>query len=792
VAGYYEVEPLIYQVMEQGIKPARTCSLCGKPIEGSLTGWMFNRENCACPTPVPVASPPSGADSKGANTSPRTTKPLSSTDSGSRRTSVGGSGKAEDLQAGQIIADRYEVISLIGRGAMGSVYRVDHLHMQKKVALKVLNKMTGSGSNNQRRFQNEAVAAGRLDHPNLVRAIDFGFLDEDQPYIVMELVQGETLADYLHREGRMTTEMAADLFIPLCLALSHAHQEGIIHRDIKPGNIMLASAGSDKPPVPKLVDFGIAKLILGEAGTLTQAGEIFGTPFYMSPEQCDGSPVDKTSDIYSLGCVLYETLTGTPPFTGTPIQAMVQHRENRPASLKNASLGLNFHEGIESITFKMMAKSSKDRYQDCIEVAQDLAAFRRGDRINAPVAGAITGGGVDARKRAVPVVVACVAVLSAGVLGARLSLQHHDDFMPVAAGKIPVTKVAEVARTIRDKDLKPLVEDTDPLAIQPPRHKDSQSPENFSHIEHGSEPVRIYDFGDLDLGTIGYQVPGQYMPKRTKLKAHGTVALPTSTNYIFWEVDFAVLCDNPRLLYRFGDDELAELRLRYSGRERMDGNIPARVFDDTLTFAAHLKSLQSLDIAASPVSMSGLDNLHIDDLTKLCYLNISDTGIDGAALAKHTAVLKRLKNLDAKDVANARLLLKPLENSEKMESLTMVGTGMTDSDLAIVETIPRLRNLDIRKNPAITNSGVKSLRKMQTLWSLRLPSSVTPEIATSLAALKNLKAIELEVDSWTPQQIAKVKEIIPKVQIQLPQVKNEQLWSKRAQMAKEAREALSP
>lgn len=782
--------------MEQGIEPARTCSLCGKPIEGSLTGWMFNRDNCACPTPVPEELGAKASDSLS-----RTTRPFSSGDYGGAMTG-GGGGKSEGLQAGQVIADRYEVLSLIGRGAMGSVYRVEQLHLQKKVALKVLNKMTGSGSNNQRRFQNEAVASGRLDHPNLVRALDFGFLDNEQPYIVMELVQGETLADFLNREGRISTDMAAEMFIPLCLALSHAHQEGIIHRDIKPGNIMLVPAGGGKPPIPKLVDFGIAKLMLGEAGTLTQAGEIFGTPFYMSPEQCDGRPVDKTSDIYSLGCVLYEALTGTPPFIGTPMQAMMQHREKKPASLKDASLGGSFQKGIENITFKMLAKSPKDRYKDCLEVAEELAAFRRGGRVNAPNPVATMGGGVGAvtgsKKNLIPIVVACAAVVSAGLLGARLSFEHHDNPMLVDSDKSSELKALDAIPMLKHKGIEDVPsseteEATDPLAIQPRRHRESQSQENFSRVVQNPEPTRVYDFGNLDLGTIGWQEPGPNHTKtRFKRRAHGTVSIPLNFNYIFWEVDFPVVCDNPRLLYRFDDDELAELRLRYSGREKLDATIPSRVFDDTLAFASHLKSLQSLDIASSPVTINGLNNLHIDDLTKLWWLNVCDTNIDGAELAKHTALLKHLKNIDAGNVANGRQLVRPLEHSEKLESLSMFGTGLTDADLLSISTMRKLHNLDLRKNPAITDGGIKSLLKLHDLWFLRVTSSISPAIASSLAQLPKLKLLELDGDSWSPEDIAKAKKELPNVQIQVSQLKNEQLWQKRGQMAKDAREALGP
>jgi Protein kinase domain len=773
--------------MSQGIEPARICSLCGKPIEGSLTGWIFNRTNCGCPTPVPKEVGVKSSDNPS-----RSSKPFSSGEYGSYEANRGDA-QADDLQPGQIIADRYEVLSLIGRGTMGSVYRVQQLHLQKKVALKVLNKVAGTGSNNQRRFQNEAVAAGRLDHPNLVRALDFGFLENEQPYIVMELVQGETLADYLNREGRLGPEAAAELFIPLCLALSYAHQENIIHRDIKPANILLIPASSGKLPVPKLVDFGIAKLIVGgEAGTLTQAGEIFGTPFYMSPEQCEGSLVDKTSDIYSLGCVLYESLTGTPPFIGTPMQALVQHREKMPASLKDASLGINFPKGIENITFKMLAKVPKERYQDCLEVAEDLATFLRGERVSAANPGATVGGAKVLRKTAVRAVVACAAVVSVVLLGANIAFQSHNNPVTVADRKSRDKKLPVVSLGVAKKS-KNDAEETDPLAIQRRHLANIQSQEYFSRVVQTPVPARIYDFGDLDLGSIGWDEPGPNGAQRRIIKkARGTVLIPLGARYIIWEVDFAVLCDNPRLLYRFADDELAELRLRYGGRERIEDRIPARVFDDTLTFASHLKSLQSLDMASAPVSINGLNNLHIDDLIELSWLNVCDTKIDGGALARHPKLLKRLEVLIAGNIINGRQILRPLEHSDRLGNLTLYGADMTDADLVSVATMHKLRNLDIRMNPAITNDGVKSLLGLHDLLFLRLPSSITPDIVSSLKPLSKLKLLEIEGDSWSPEDIAKARKKLPTVEIRGSQLRNEQLWQKRAQIAKKAREALGP
>ncbi|MBC7997867.1 MAG: serine/threonine protein kinase, partial [Leptolyngbya sp.] len=245
-----------------------------------------------------------------------------------------------EIDYAEIVADRYRIVSLLGHGGMGAVYKVEQIFLEQTFALKTLTAKNFSDIA-IKRFQKEAQAAGKLTHPNLVRALDFGVLKNGNPFYVMDLVEGDNLAEYSRKIGSLNLEEVFKIFIPICFALGYAHTEGIIHRDIKPGNIMLAKTGNPIDPfVPKIVDFGIAKLTDAEDGTavnLTQTGEIFGTPLYMSPEQCYGKKLDHRSDIYSLGCVLYEALTGAPPFTGESVLAvMLRHQSEEPASLKEA------------------------------------------------------------------------------------------------------------------------------------------------------------------------------------------------------------------------------------------------------------------------------------------------------------------------------------------------------------------------------------------------------------------------------------------------------------------------
>lgn len=283
------------------------------------------------------------------------------------------------LEPGLIVLEKFKIIDLLGQGGMGSVYRVEHLLMQRQFALKCLNKFQ-SADGAWRRFQNEARAAHLLDHANLLKVYEFGLLPGGQPFFLMELVEGETLADEIKKLGQLPVERAVKIFIQVAFALSYAHESHVIHRDIKPSNIMV-SRKSDGTDTVKVVDFGIAKLTgIDEFNqqTLTKTGEIFGSPLYMSPEQCTGIGVDNRSDLYSLGCVFFETLTGAPPFIGeSALSTMMKHQSEKPLPLKEASLGTQYPFVLEEIVRKLLEKNPNDRYQSAGALAKELIQLER-------------------------------------------------------------------------------------------------------------------------------------------------------------------------------------------------------------------------------------------------------------------------------------------------------------------------------------------------------------------------------------------------------------------------------
>ncbi len=271
---------------------------------------------------------------------------------------------------------------------MGVVYHVTQMFLNKELALKTIERR-GMSDEMMRQFQKEARTAFAVKHPNVIAVDDFGLLDDQTPFLVMELIRGETLTEKLTRTTCLPISEAIPMFIQICNGLAYAHQLRVVHRDIKPSNIMiLDDIATGTEGSVKIVDFGIATFAPeDEERSPSHTHEISGSPLYISPEQCSGGKVDHRADIYSLGCVIFEALTGTPPFIGdTALSTMIKHKSEVAPTLREASLGKTFPKELEHIVATMLAKSPEQRYQSISAVAKDLAATTSGDGIQKPIA----------------------------------------------------------------------------------------------------------------------------------------------------------------------------------------------------------------------------------------------------------------------------------------------------------------------------------------------------------------------------------------------------------------------
>jgi eukaryotic-like serine/threonine-protein kinase len=283
---------------------------------------------------------------------------------------------------------RYEILEELGHGAMGTVYRAKDPSMDRIVALKTIISValaSAQGSEFRERFYREARAAGRLAHPGIVPMFDVGE-HEGLPFLVMEFINGQTLAEAVKKGERLTLDRVCEIGQQVAEALGYAHQHGVVHRDIKPANILLTSREAHGIERPKITDFGVAKLA---AGQITTSGQMLGTPAFMPPEQFTGAPIDGRADLFSVGVILYWMATGEQPFPGetmTAVSYKVVHTEPVPPRKLNPSIP----ENLDRVILKCLAKSPADRYQTGEELARDLAAMRTGNtaglQIKAPQA----------------------------------------------------------------------------------------------------------------------------------------------------------------------------------------------------------------------------------------------------------------------------------------------------------------------------------------------------------------------------------------------------------------------
>jgi serine/threonine-protein kinase len=279
--------------------------------------------------------------------------------------------EAVDPFIGTTIDGKYEILDSVGQGGMSVVYKAMQTAMHRTVALKMLKMGLSSDPIFSQRFMREVSLLGKLNHPNIVTVFDSGMTSQGNLYLAMDLLSGSSLQEILDEKGALPLERAAPLILQVCDALNHAHKRDITHRDLKPGNVMIETTHRGEEVV-KIVDFGLAKM--GEGSErLTRAGELWGSSFYMSPEQCNGGESDARSDIYSFGILMYQMLTGKVPFRGSGFMETVSKQLNEPPPpLKMTKADLEVPAMLERVMFKCLEKAPENRFQTVSDLKSAL------------------------------------------------------------------------------------------------------------------------------------------------------------------------------------------------------------------------------------------------------------------------------------------------------------------------------------------------------------------------------------------------------------------------------------
>lgn len=662
------------------------------------------------------------------------------------------------LIPGMIVNERFKVIDLIGRGGMGSVYRVEDIDMGTPYAIKVLSKEQTNDAN-WRRFEIEARATNRLDHPNLIKVHNSGLLPDGQPFFIMDLVAGETLAEVLAKRGRLTESQLLKIFIQVGFALNYAHENGVIHRDIKPSNIMLQGTESATVgTIVRLLDFGIAKLTGQDEfnqQTLTRTGEIFGSPLYMSPEQCMGVGVDHRSDLYSLGCVMYECLTGAPPLVGeNALSTMMKHQSEKPLSLKEASLGLEFTDAIEHIIGRLLEKDVTARYQTAENLTADLVALdqaKRYDRmptlsriidIPRPIAPKPTGFSV-------PVLIYFgITIFIVGFVLGYNSPKYKvtQDKYSKAVGLYNFDSTLPPASPEKDGDTMLSAMDVEPSKHDSVFLQIEKAPGYFSTI--GPTPKRrTFKFPDFTIGAINFGT----VPK----PAIGTMVMDDFKGLSFMPAQ--EFRQHPKCFKRFRSDDINLLDI---SNDKELGKLFSGLAPDTakiLKEAAHLKALRHLDISLCDMEPHQL--LLIDDFPNLDTLVMGDDTLVGSDLAK-LKILPQLQCLRISKIRDAKPLVALVPSWLKLKRLQMHAAGLKNADLRVIAQSNSIVNLDLSWNKQITGGAVKFLPSRLTNLILR-ECNIEPKHIDNFAHLTNLRELKFTSTKWTREDLEKLRATLP-------------------------------
>lgn len=667
----------------------------------------------------------------------------------------------EQLKPDTIIDKKYRVINTLGIGGMGIVYRVEQLSLNSERALKTIHTDKFSEAVWQR-FQREAKAACRLDHSSLVKVLDYGLFEKITPYYVMEIVQGQTLSARIKIRGTLNLDQCLSVFIPTAFGLAYAHDKKIIHRDMKPANIMFNESNGKISEI-KILDFGIAKLISDEnlTNALTKPGEVIGSPHFMSPEQSWGGKVDARSDIYSLGCSMFEALTGLPPFIAkNAVQVIMLHQSSPPPTLAQIAPNLVFSDSIEQVLRVMLAKNPDHRYQSMDDLAQDLIFIKNGKQPRFAQTQE-TQSGQDsnllyAKTKSAKLLSAkrpvAIAVSEAMISG--------DDEEETDDTQERISESQTVTANILRKFNFPALALTTILIIAAtatvillkpgPTHKTtilntltvSNKPFAHAKVLSNGQKVTVFEFpSTFSAGEINS------LDGRHRISACGEVTIPFG-ELIGFRPSKEFL-EVPERFKKFGADEIAEVDV-----------YDRHMFSDKhMAQMRHLVNIRKLNLKDTNLSSKCINDLNY--FNELIELNVSNTGIDDQDLAKLNR-LKHLEVFEARDFPSLTKTIKTLAGTTKLRKLSLSNTWAGNNLLNDIAKNRNLTYLSVSQNPKITAEGVRLLLPLTQLEHLNLLGChVGPEATNTLASFKKMRVLKLNISNWSKADVAKLRQRIP-------------------------------
>ncbi|MCC6979196.1 MAG: protein kinase [Candidatus Melainabacteria bacterium] len=639
------------------------------------------------------------------------------------------------------LSQNYEFLSELGRGGMAVVYKARNLKSQEIVAIKKLLAATLTETA-MLRFQQEAKAITSLRHPNIISVHEFGVADDGEPYMVMEYVEGSNLGELIREKGSLTVEESMHRFIQLCDALQHAHAAGVLHRDLKPGNVMLSEKDGSFADA-RLVDFGIAKLMAKEgeeAEKLTMTGQLFGSPPYMSPEQCRGFALDARTDIYSMGCVIFESLTGRAPLRGESILETIMKQVNEVApSMKEVCPEKDFSPALEAIVAKALAKDPADRFQTMHELM--LTLMESGTQYGLKNLTVTSTAPVKELKKnySVPISLLLTVICFVGLMFA--GKHYWNDY-------VEKKKVADLKASVKTR--------RKIFGQIPHNERTDETLQNLFQTDIGIDSLNLNGSPVTDASAI-------YIAKQRSLKAlnlgqtkigDGTLKAITELRQLEWldlggtavtdeglanltsfntlrhlSLDKTRITDKG-LKHILKMSQLRILDLSYIPDITSEGvkklaalklerlNLCGYSLNDSLKTVSQMKTLKQLDIGRSSLSDRTIDQLK--DMTNLEALSIHGTEVTSDGF-KYLSGLKNLQRLNASrlkinDDSVVHIMNLPIF------VLDYSVTQITDKGCVALSMMPHLTNLNLRATQ-IGNAGLAAIVKAPNLKTLDVGQS---------------------------------------------------------------------
>ncbi|MBS1996253.1 MAG: serine/threonine protein kinase [Cyanobacteria bacterium SZAS LIN-2] len=690
---------------------------------------------------------------------------------------TGGRAPVIDLAPGALIGGVYKIIKMVGQGGMGEVYLATHETLAKKCALKVIppDKVTEIG---WKRFQQEARAVAKLEHINLVKVTDLGIHDNCLPFYAMDYVDGQNLSEVLSQKGTLSLATTLEIFTQVCEGVECAHRSGILHRDLKPANLMLTRAANGKLLV-KVLDFGLAKLTKQDRTrqSLTAVGDVFGSPYYMSPEQCEGDNIDQRSDVYSMGCAMFECLTGRPPFEGNKTAAIIfSQLESKPPTLESIVGAGKFPASMEVVMANLLRKKPEERYQSMTQVKADLARVAAGKEV-LPVVGGRSGP-LSKAKKVLPEKALAVSESPQGAI-LPLVLSFGLLFLILVGGTfywyLTKTTKKQLLSTIHVTNSEGLVGPSMP-GDEKIEKENMQFSDTQPLLEFASEAPPVVRFWDKKPFCRGVENVGgipcrrwsfpsdMISPLKLRYEEGHKLVTRRLSGDVYVPVD-SPLClvllpemtRMPKYLDALVDGTFDELDLRQH---------PEIVFALMADKFGKFKSVTGLQIGNVTWSLNDC-RASLFPLSKFSHLQRLrlDCVFDGpplTALFKQNKLQALVMHLGSHDCMLA------ISQAKGLRSLAVLVCMNHLADTALIAANTGLERVMVGQLTG-TQSELRDFSRMPSLHYLDLPElSYRPTLAAemrSLRALKTLKFMKGPGGYWTPEHLRELARALPGVKI---------------------------